>query len=514
MQPGSVPSPAIALALAIATLIANPAAAATLTVDDTGAGDYISIQAAVNAAASGDTILIKPHSDPKGWRENVVITTPDLTLRGDTVAARANLNSQICPTVYLDGCETPANITGCGATVVSVEGTGVSLQRFHVRHGAVEFTAAGGSSALRESCVAGMTSDAVRTANPGPNAVTIHGNVFWGGSSLSLVMYGNDHVITNNRLFNIDDGMDLAGDGYTVTGNIMRGTNDGALEYDGNDTLIANNTLIGVYGDGAIDTSGDRITIRGNLVDHLVSGDCIKSDGADVVITRNSVSNCNYDGISHTGPNATITSNRLTNFGGEGLEVDADGGGGIISGNRIENAFDDDVILYVRDADGLLIENNDFRLSDEAIELASSFTNGTFRGNRISRMGAEGAGEFCVQISATNNTFENNQLELCTMGGFWVADGANDNTFRGNTIGESGLAGIRVNSASGTVVDGNSISTIHGEGVANVAGTSMVITDNTITGNRTDVCNNGTVATFSGNTFDTGGTSTPCVVNQ
>ena len=43
---------------------------------------FQTIQSAVNAAKPGDVILVFPDPDPRGFRENVVINKPDLTLKG------------------------------------------------------------------------------------------------------------------------------------------------------------------------------------------------------------------------------------------------------------------------------------------------------------------------------------------------------------------------------------------------------------------------------------------------
>ncbi|WP_440947518.1 PGF-pre-PGF domain-containing protein [Methanosarcina sp. T3] len=57
-------------------VIAGSAAAATIYVDDDGSGNYTTIQAALNDAVSGDTIIVNPGTYPG----NVTITVPDLVL--------------------------------------------------------------------------------------------------------------------------------------------------------------------------------------------------------------------------------------------------------------------------------------------------------------------------------------------------------------------------------------------------------------------------------------------------
>ena len=71
----TLPAILVLLALLAAALVIPPAAgAATWRVERDGSGDYTTIQPAVDAAASGDTILIGPgqyteyqHVHPLGW---------------------------------------------------------------------------------------------------------------------------------------------------------------------------------------------------------------------------------------------------------------------------------------------------------------------------------------------------------------------------------------------------------------------------------------------------------------
>jgi nitrous oxidase accessory protein NosD len=64
------------IVLLILTLLTCTASAATLTVDDSGGKQYKTIQAAVNAAKSGDTIYVYAGSYP----ETVTVNRPDMLL--------------------------------------------------------------------------------------------------------------------------------------------------------------------------------------------------------------------------------------------------------------------------------------------------------------------------------------------------------------------------------------------------------------------------------------------------
>lgn len=466
--------------LAVLTLFCTQAGAATLVVDDTGGGDYATIQEAVDNANAGDKILIRPHSDPRGWHESVVVNTSDITLVGGqkkgrktAKAAFANHAKQRCSNVYLDGCDD----TDCEKNVLTVNASGVSLERVFIRHGYVEFTASADNGSVLKSCVLGDVNDPIRTSDPGPNGITIRGNVFQGGRSESVDLYGDNHVIKSNWLLPCDDGLRISGDNGQITQNTLRHCNDDMIEYNGDNGTITKNQFLG--GDGsAIDYNGDNPTITDNFItgiaDDGINVDCLESNPA-----------CT---------------------------------GGTISKNEIEASTDDDEGIQIANANNFLIENNNIFYSTEH-GISFNGQNSAILGNTIVRAGTESTGESAIRIgsegtySGGNNLIENNTLFYSTFNSI-RQEGGDNNTFRGNTITGSGRAGIRVDSGDSTVVSDNKIIDGQGEGIAVTGGTNTQIIDNTVTGNRTDICDDsGSIATFTGNTFDTGGTTTPCIVN-
>src|SRR5690348_13687612 len=110
-------SSSMALLTLLCVVPVLPSAAATLTVPQ----QYTTIQAAVNHAQPGDTILISPKTgtDPT-YHENVVIATQNITLEGTGGAT-------------LDGTGTGvAFVQNAGITVQAddVTVTGLTVQKF------------------------------------------------------------------------------------------------------------------------------------------------------------------------------------------------------------------------------------------------------------------------------------------------------------------------------------------------------------------------------------------------
>jgi len=444
--------------------ISSTVFAAELVVGD--GGSYTNIQAAVDAASEGDVVLVKPNSDPKGWRENIIINTNNITLRGDADAAKANLYDQVCPVVYLDGCETLAASESCGASVVTVNGSGVSIEKIFLRHGYIIFNDSANNSVLTGSCVAGYKAEIIRTSSPGPTGITISNNVFQGGNSKSIDIYGDNHVVKNNQLFAVDNGIMVSGDGGIIANNSIYQSNDCSIDYAGDNGVIENNLILS--GDDGIDYDGDNPTIRGNVVEGMADN------------------------------NMDVNCSSCT--------------GGLISDNRIVGSVDDSEGICVSSGVAMTIENNFVIFASEhGIEFSGQ--DSTIRNNTIMRSGSEGTSESCLYISGSgNNTISGNTIKYCSYIGIKQSGGDN-NTYVNNTIIGSGRTGIKVGNGSDTTIDSNTIKNCQGEGIANHA-TDTVITENTVTGNRIDICNDNSIATFTGNSNATGGTSTTCVVEQ
>ncbi|ETR71288.1 MAG: hypothetical protein OMM_02596 [Candidatus Magnetoglobus multicellularis str. Araruama] len=444
--------------------ITTPVFAAQLVV---GEGEsYTNIQAAVDAASEGDVVLIKPNTDPKGWRENIVINTNNITLRGDADAAEANLDDQVCPDVYLDGCETPDKFSSCGAVVITINGYGVTIERIFLRHGSIRFNETADNSTLKESCISGDYSSPVHSRGSSLTNVTISSNVFQGGDGDSIYLSGDNHVVMNNQFFSVDNGIEISGDGCRIVNNCIYSNEDEAIDLKGDNGVIENNLILG-----------------------------------------------GEDGIEYDGNNPTITGNVIEDMDDDSLNVDCKTSctGGLIENNRIIGSTDGEQGLEISNGKNMIIRNNHFSLvSDKALYVKGS--NCKIQNNTLIRNGGDNEAS-AMSIQGDNNEIENNVVKYNAASG--IETQGDGNSYTNNTVFGNGQAGIMISfsDTSDTVFNGNTIKNNHGEGIAN-GGVNTIITDNTITGNRTDVCSDdGSISSFTGNTFTTGGTDTGCVVN-
>ena len=128
--------PRLCIKVTVLALCALPAAAATYVVDPDGDGDFSSIQAATDAAAEGDTVLVRPGiytvSPEAGWppaaivnpgSKNLVIQStdgPSVTILDGDYAAVAG--------VWVEGGQTVAETTIDGFTIRRCQMGGVHLR--------------------------------------------------------------------------------------------------------------------------------------------------------------------------------------------------------------------------------------------------------------------------------------------------------------------------------------------------------------------------------------------------
>jgi hypothetical protein len=464
-----------------------PAAAATFCVDpDDPAKCSATIQEAVDLAGPGDVVAIARTGGDgsRGYRENVVVTTPNLTITGKG-RARGSLTKEKCPTVVLDGCETPDDPTSCGSnagvgSAFAIDATGVTIESLTIRH-------------FKHAVLLG----------DGADDTTVRGTCF----------VANDGAVFNDE---VDDPTGSAVDRLTVERSLFRGTVDGTdVEIVGDGTIVRENAFFvtdeGVYLRGA----GARV--EGNEF-VTCNDDCIRVKGPNTVVTENEIESAD-DAIELDGDNPTVTRNEVRGSDDDNVNVDCGADpddvdpatctGGLIADNEIVGNSDDDQGIDA-EGDHLVVRDNRADGTAQA-GIRYSGDNGTVTGNQIRRAGKPFFA--AMEIRGDDNQVLGNKIILPASAA--IETFGDRNTFRKNVIAQGGTSGFFQRDGTANVIVDNKIKGCHGEGINNALGaTDTVIEDNTTTGNRTDVCNDGTIASFTGNTLDTGGVATPCLVEK
>jgi parallel beta-helix repeat protein len=529
--------------------LASGALAATLCVEPGGAGGcYPTIQAAVNAAGAGDVIAVKPGT----YFENVrIIGDKDgLTIMGAAVPVwRFRLPVAQPEDVVVDAYPLGGPASGPGFRIHNVDG--VTIRSLTVRNadddgGAFrpgniysngDFTTidnvhllssedAGvkinGDDATVNDCF--IAANDHRGIDIHGDRALVRGNVIWNNDTDGIRIRSDNATIVGNDIIQVEDGDGIDvddGDNAVITDNYIHSCGDDGIEVEwGNNAYIARNTIRTVSDDGIYLREMTNSTVTKNDVkgcdDEGIDSYTCDWDGfvcllvGNNTFTDNIVEFTDDEAFDITEQNPTVTGNTAMNiFDDDGYDIDCPHGclGGTISNNYAAYATDDDEGFDL-DVDNMTISGNVAEHNaEEGFDIDGD--NNTISNNTARYNGTEGWEEG-FDIAGDGNLIHNNLGEFNYGRGFYVR-GAN--TVTGNTALNNYRTGIKLgNTHGGTLaVNSNIANDNHGEGIANDATTGwVVITNNTALGNRTDICNDGNIFTFLGNTFVTGGAATAC----
>ncbi len=449
----------------------------TLCVNPADASCFATIQDAVDNAFPGDTIVISPNPDPKGYTENVVVDTSDLTIIGKHKKGKWEKDKWekdkkgkiCCPAVIVDTCETTGSPTSCGGNGFEINASGVTIKNVTIRHAdkGVEIIVGGDNATIKNVCFID-NEEGVDADNLSPNNVN------------------------NVKVINCE---------------FIGSHPEGAIDIRGDDAYVEKNTLLNTDG---IEIKGNRATVKSNTVRVTTDRECIDGEGDDALITKNHLGPNDDDGIEWDGNNAEITYNKIN--GCEDAGINYAGENANISHNNITDINDDDAGIFA-EGNNLKITNNYIsNTSNEGIDCIGD--SNTISKNTVKLAGNDSDSEPGIEIEGNDNIITYNITRLNSFAGI-VNESGSDNEYIGNISKNNGTSGIRIEDGDGNIVDKNRTLHNHGEGINNdVTAINTVVTNNTSLGNRTDVCNAGTIATFTGNNFVTGGDATPCVVEQ
>ncbi len=281
---------------------ANAGGPTTLFVDEDGMADagscdnatgaFNTIQSAIDAAISGDTIVVCPHDTE--YAEAVEVNVAGITV---------------------EGIEKP-----------KVDGTGLSPAFTITENGVVlsGFEAISGDT----FCIFVNAND-----------VRIHGNIANGCGNHGINVIGDDNTISGN-IVNLNDGAGIVidGDDNTIRGNKVNGNDDGnGIRINGNDNTIQGNIANGNDSNGIfLGIDSDRNLVKGNTVNGN-NNNGIDVRGDDNTISSNTLNNNGADGIRIDGSSGgnDVTHNTTNENGDDG--IDDNGAGNTFDKNRCRN---------------------------------------------------------------------------------------------------------------------------------------------------------------------------------
>jgi parallel beta-helix repeat protein len=339
-------------------LLEDRAVPATLFVDDDRLqirnAEYETIQAAVDAADAGDTIIVAPGF----YAEQVTFGEgkDDITLR-----ARNPLLAVI---------QAPAELTGEKA-IVTIDGAdGVTVRGFTITGpgetaNALEFGVAvvnGGSAVVRNNVITAIRNDPLDGIQLG---VAVY--VAADGQATSAVI--RDNVLADYQ----KGGVVVDGEGASadITGNTIAGS--GATD------LIAQNGV--QVSDGAV-----AVVVRNDITGHVYTGDDFSAIGvfADaaggLIVSDNKLFDNQIGLAAFDTAGVVISGNRVfDNDAGVFLSgVD----GGLLTGNRVEDNGSDGVVLT--DTTAVLVFNNTVRRNGgDGLVLTGESANNFIFGNTL-----------------------------------------------------------------------------------------------------------------------------------
>jgi parallel beta-helix repeat protein len=539
-----------ALLMGMAIWSAIPAFSATLIVNPGTSGDsyFGTIQEAIDAAVAGDTILISPLAANQAYNEQVTINTANIILKGlcevepprrgknktsnnpcdvdadnlSALAGRADRWDDCCSPVFLDGCDTES----CMKTAITVTAPNVTIEKLTIRHAyeGIRLESDADNAVIKNVCfydckgaIDGNSTDGVLVSNC----------LFFGGDYHSIFLYGNNATVSKNRFRSVEKGINIEGDNAVVDANILLSSNSRSIKLTSSDAALVRNNWIEGGNDGVRINGGDGVVVTNNWIKAIDGNGIIvypeSEEAYNPIITNNWIEGARFAGIrvdlyDYSGNgNATIRNNTVKYTMGEGLAVNGrELTSGVIEKNHISFALYDAEGMVIK-ADNMTIQSNVIEYSSQDGLLCTGDYN-TISGNTVRFCGSESREhEPGISIDGSYNTIEKNTVSKNSFDGIRNFGGDN-NTYSENIVSQNGMSGICITNSGGNQSENNSIVTNiiesnHGEGINISAGAvGTIISNNTLSRNKTDICNEGTGSTFSGNIYDTGGPDCDCVV--
>ncbi len=395
----------VAVVAAVAVVAGSPVQAATLTVCASGCTST-TIQAAVTAASSGDTISVAAGT----YTEQVVIDK-NLTLTG-AGSGTTTIQAPVSPVVDVYSRYTIVLFNGS----ITAEFSGFTVQGGSVVNLNFGIAVRGGA-----------------TANIHDNVIKdIRGNPPSGTQRVkALIVDGASATITNNTIIGyLKEGINVWGSSATITGNTVTGdgpittiAQNGIVIASGSTATVTNNTVTGNAYDGAswtavgilANSAGSGVIIQGNTVSRN-SANIYAQDSDGIQIKDNQVSDSSP--VDQTGASGIIVSTLVRATPLTGVTI---------SGNTVQNNLSGGVSrgagIDLYDLNGATVSGNTINGAYYGGILIGKSENIAFTSNQFSGNGVASADPNAAAIA-----FGGGWGGLNPLGGFTV----HNNTFSGN----------------------------------------------------------------------------------
>jgi len=405
-----------------------PVNEAVITVDDDGPADYNTIQAAVDAASSGDTIYVYNGR----YHENIIISK-SLTLLGQDEANVIIDGDRSGNCIKLSSSDVIVN----GFTITNASGSGLYAIYSDLNVGNVTITDStksginfnyGNTFTIRNSTIDGNGGGIIYAGSATGDAVVednIITNNIGSGVSISLAE-GKSATVKNNK---IDNNAGSYSDGISIS-----------IAGSGGLMTIENNpvTRSGRYG----------IYLQGGRTESIVADSSVESSGSYGLYAV--ISDLNVENVTitdNTNSGIYFTSGKA--FTIRNSTIDGNGGGIIYSGSATGDAIVEDNIITNNTGSGVLI-----RLAEE--------NSATLKNNKIdNNAGSSSDGIYC-NIAGTGGmvTIENNAVTGSGRYGIYLQGGKTDLNVENVTIIDNTKSGIFFNygkafTIRNSTIDGN-----------------------------------------------------------